>query len=414
MENQSFYLQKLLDSLRQISWWDRVFGWRKIREQLFDANAAWQTARAAAERAEERNQALMDLRDRLENDAAMSTKSLEHLQYRKNEMDIEMAELKRDHQHLQAVFAQDQNLHRLLQQEEAFRKKEHGQAVASLAAVQQQILELRARETEERHAADMQRIRQLKDNWINHQANAKRQIQAIAQKHIIPYVDAVPFRGEPDNTLRICDEYIVLDAKSPANDDLRHFPVYLKDQAEKAKKYARQENVRTDIFFVVPSGTLETLSEFVYRHGDHTVFIISQDALEPVILGLKKIEEYEFAEQLSPEDRQQICRVLGRFAHLSKRRIQVDSFFARQFIELAYKCETNLPANVRTGMDEFERSEKLNPPQEKRAKSIPLPELERELRNIVQDAAGRGILPAADDLAMSLNALPLYTDPAAG
>ena len=389
MENQSFYLQKLLDSLRQISWWERLFGWRKIREQLFDANAAWQTTLAVIDRAEERNLALMDQRDGLENDYAMSAKSLELLQSRKNEMDIELAEIKRDYQHLQAAQVEDRSEHLRLQQEEAFRKKEHGLAVAGLAAVQQQILDVRSREIAEQHAADLLRIRQLKDSWVNHQSSARQHIRAIAQKHIIPYLDRVPFRGEPDNTLRICDEYIIFDAKSPGNDDLSHFPVYLKDQAEKAKKYAQQENVRPDIFFVVPSGTLEILSEFVYRHGDHTVFIISQDALEPVMLGLKKIEDYEFAEQLSPEDRQQICRVLGRFAHLSKRRIQVDNFFARQFIELAYKGETNLPADIRAGMEEFERSEKMNPPQEKRAKSIPLPELERELKLINQEAAGR-------------------------
>jgi hypothetical protein len=206
----------------------------------------------------------------------------------------------------------------------------------------------------------------------------------------------------------ICDEYVVLDAKCPGSDDLTNFPNYLKDQAEKAKKYSKQENVKSDIFFVVPSNTLDYLDLFVYRHGDHNVYIISVDALEPVILGLKKIEEYEFAEQLSPEDRENICRVLGRFAHLSKRRIQVDSFFAKQFIELAYKCESDLPKDILESVIEFERAEKLNPPQEKRVKAIPIAELEKERKLINQEAEIKGII--IDDLKISnsLNELPLY------
>ena len=207
----------------------------------------------------------------------------------------------------------------------------------------------------------------------------------------------------------ICDEYIVFDAKSPATNDLNNFPNYLKDQAEKAKKYAKQEEVKTDIFFVVPTSTLEHLkNNFIYRHGDHNVYIVSVDALEPIILSLKKIEEYEFAQQLSPEDRESICRVLGRFAHLSKRRIQVDSFFAKQFIDLAHKCEIDLPADILEKVIEFETAEKLNPPMEKRKKAIAIGEIEKEQKRINQDMEGKGVIIDSDDVLISLNGIPLY------
>ena len=192
--------------------------------------------------------------------------------------------------------------------------------MSSLTTIQAQIYERNNKEQEERTNKELERIKALKETWSRHQENVRNIIKAICQKHTIQYLEKVPFKGDPDNTLQICDEFIVFDAKSPGTDDLSHFPVYLKDQAEKALKYARQENVKSDIFFVVPSNTLEYLDLFVYRHGEHNVYIISVDALEPVILALKKIEEYEFAKELSPEDRENICRILGRFAHLSKRR----------------------------------------------------------------------------------------------
>jgi hypothetical protein len=132
------------------------------------------------------------------------------------------------------------------------------------------------------------------------------------------------------------------------------------------------------------------------------------DALEQIILSLKKIEEYEFAEQLSPEERDNICRVLGKFAHLTKRRIQIDSFFAKQFIELAYKSEADLPKDILEKVVEFERSEKLNPPQEKRVKAISTKELEKDLTKLNNEAFSKGII--IDDVKISngLNELELY------
>ena len=90
--------------------------------------------------------------------------------------------------------------------------------------------------------------------------------------------------------------------------------------------------------------------------ADLDAFEISVDALEPVILSLKKIEDYDLAAELSPEDRENICRVLGKFAHLTKRRIQIDTFFIKQFLELAYKAESDLPKEFLDKVVEFEKS----------------------------------------------------------
>ncbi len=78
---------------------------------------------------------------------------------------------------------------------------------------------------------------------------------------------------------------------------------------------------------VVPENTLSHIGGFVYHLADYQVFIVATNSLEPILLSLKKIEDYEFVDELSPEDRENICRILGKFAHLSKRRIQIDAFF---------------------------------------------------------------------------------------
>ena len=174
-------------------------------------------------------------------------------------------------------------------------------------------------------------------------------------------------------------------------------------------KYVKEEGVRRELFLVVPTNTLDALGQYEYKLPDYTVFVISIDSLEPIILSLKKIEDYDFVDQLSPEERENICRVIGKFVHLSKRRIQIDGFFAKQFFELVYRSEADLPKDILDKVVEFEKSEKLNPPIEKRAKQINLKELELENDKINSEANQKGIVTHDSLLIKEINKLPLYT-----
>jgi hypothetical protein len=374
------HVRSVLERIKTTGFWARLFGWGDVRRQLGEAAAELEKLAVRLE----------DLGDR----------------FARQDKDLAGAEASIDHLREQVGALARDNIR--LQQDDEYRRHEHAKMLAALLEIKESVHAERVAELERARLLESERIRELKETWAKHEDRVRHTVKTICLRHTIDYIDKVPFKGNPDNTLRICEEYVVFDAKSPGGEDLRHFPSYLKEQAEKAAKYARLENVKSDIFFVVPSGALANLSNFVYRHGDYNVYVISEDALEPVILCLKKIEDYEFAEQFSPEDRENICRILGRFAHLSKRRIQVDSFFARQFIALAYKCETDLPAEVLESMLEFERADKLNPPLEKRAKAISIGALERETLQISLEADGKGIVMDMDDLSERLNEAPLY------
>jgi len=295
-----------------------------------------------------------------------------------------------------------------LQQKEETRNREHSNALATLHKISEQVQSERNREVEEQQQMELQRLHQLKETWMNHQVQVKNSIRSICNKHTIAYAEQVPFKGEPDNALKICDEYIVFDAKSPAGDDTAHFFYYLKDQAEKAKKYAKQEGVKSDIFFVVPSNTLEVIKQNSFHLSDFNVYIISADCLEPVILCLKKIEAYEFAQQLSPEERENICRIIGQFAHLTKRRIQIDSFFAKQFMEMVLKCDSDLPEEIKKEVAGFEKAEKLNPPSDRRTKALDNKELQSDMLQLELEIKSKGIV--TDDLSEELNRVRLYKE----
>jgi len=222
-------------------------------------------------------------------------------------------------------------------------------------------------------------------------------------------VEKFPLKGEPDNVLSLCEQYVVMDAKSPGGEDLANFATYLKAQAEAAVKYTKQEGVLGQLYFVVPGNTLESLPQTVFRFVDYTVYAIPLEALEPVILALVKVEEYMNVKEISPEDRRNLFVILGRFAHLVKRRLQVDQFFANESLALATETENRLPEDMRKEVAEIEKSVRLTPPQERSSKEIGLAGLASQHKKIEKGLKERGVLPQSENLASGLNELPLYS-----
>lgn len=401
MSTHLLTIKSFLDQIKSLGFWGRILGWGAVKKNLVDAAASLASLQTELNGSQhELAQSQMHLSVMQE-----TRRNLENqLQALNKELGVHKERAENCERELKAV--REQNIQ--LKKEDEFRAQKYSEEIVSLQSIKQQIQEERAKEVEARHEEEMARMLALKETWIAHQSDVQGRMKQICQKHTLSYVDKAPFRGDPDNTLMICDEFVVFDAKSPAGDDLKNFPLYLKAQAEAAKKYAKIDGVKKDIFLVVPTNTLRCIKEFVYNMADYDVYIVSADVLEPLILSLCKIEDYEFAEQLSPEDRENICRIIGKFAHLSKRRIQIDAFFARQFIELAYKCENSLPGDIHEKVMEFERSEKLNPPQEKRAKAINTKDLETENYKIETEVSAKGIALPNDMIAGVLNDLNLY------
>lgn len=394
-------VKAFLDKVKSISFWGRLFEWNHIKRDLVDAAAGLATVQTELA-ASEHNLASANLHLSVEKEKGRNLES--QMQLLTSEISTVRERLQNCQRDLQS--AREEVIQ--YKKEDEFRQQKYSEEIASLQSLKNQLQDERTKELQQRHEEEVARLLALKETWASHQVDVQGKMKAICQKHTLVYVDKAPFRGEPDNTLLICEEHVVFDAKSPAGEDLKNFPQYLKAQAEAARKYAKVEGVKKDIFLVVPTNTLPVVNQFVYNMADYDVYVVSADVLEPLILSLCRIEDYEFAKQLSPEERENICRIIGKFAHLSKRRIQIDSFFARQFIELAYRCENSLPTDIHEKVLEFEKSEKLNPPMEKRAKAINTKELDQEHARIETEVSAKGILLPNEVISSVLNELTLY------
>jgi len=438
-------IKRLFENLKTIGFLGRIFQWGSVKSQLIEANGELQRIISISQTLKAENGKLenslsleksnsknfQDTANRLstelevlKNTLANQTERIESLQKetasllerntqflkRGTELSADLVGTRQKIEILEKEVREIKEENARLKKDDEFRKQEHSNAVSSLKQIQEKIQKDREDEITRRNLLEIERIKNLKETWVNHEDKVRNRIRTICNKTGVEYVDKVPFKGKPDNTLRINDEYIIFDAKSPANDDLSNFPNYVKAQAESAIKYVKEEDVRREVFLVVPTNTLEHLEIFEYRLSDYTVFVVSLDSLEPIILTLKRIEDYEFSEQLSPEERENICRVIGKFVHLSKRRIQIDGFFAKQFFELVYRSEADLSKEILEKVAEFEKSEKLNPPQEKRARQISTKELEQDAEKIQSEASQKGISVQDSLLIKEINKLPLYSD----
>ena len=239
---------------------------------------------------------------------------------------------------------------------------------------------------------------EMKRLWGEHEKDVEQHIRMICKDQLLKYISQEDFpypRNKPDNTIEISSQLIVFDAKSPGGEDLSNFPKYIKLQTDNLKKYAKHSDVKKDLFLVIPSNTLPVIKQFTYNMGDYNVYVITKDSLEPIILSLKKIQDFEMVEKLSPEDRDEICRIIGKFAHTTKRRIQVDQFFADEFLDTLKKAKTQLPKEILEKVIEFEGAEKLNPPMEKRNKKILIEDLTNKKIDLAKEIEIRNI-PAID------------------
>ncbi len=386
-------LSIFFDQIKSIGFWQRIFGWRSIKNSSYDAYGEFKELLNSSDN-------ISQELDKIKISTAATDSENQHLKAEKIEIKEEVKQL-RD----KVARISDENT--VFKQTENDRKTEHEKGVATFNTLTKRVQDDRNNEIEKQHKSEIEQLESMKETWAKHEEKVETTMKAICDKHIIEYVDKVPFKGNPDNTLKISDEYIIFDAKSPSSDDLNNFPTYIKSQTESVKKYIKEDCVRKDIFLVIPSNTVGVIDTYCYNMADYTVYVVTLDVLEPLVLSLKKIEEYDFVEQLSPEERDNICRVIGKFVHMTKRRIQIDQFFSSEFLAILTKCGADLPKDILDKVIEFEKSEKLNPPVDKRSKQILVKDLASESEKIKKEAEVKGIA-FPDAVGRNLKTLPLY------
>ena len=97
-----------------------------------------------------------------------------------------------------------------------------------------------------------------------------------------------------------------------------------------------------------------------------------------------------FKKSFESDNRDNVWRIIGKFSHTTKRRIQIDQFFAEEFLDTLQKAK-QLPTDILESVIQFENAEKLNPPMEKRKKQILTKDLKEKSEEIQKEIELRGI-----------------------
>lgn len=378
--------------IRELTFWQRLFSWRIVRTLSYDA---YQEFKSFQEEKIKQN----DKYNLIEKEFAYTKTINEGLQNTIQKFEKELIKKENDINLKNDKIDSLNNIINALngtvakhETREQQQREDHDKRIIQLNQLKETFEKEMVRLSDERVTEKNDLFEKMRKQWSDHELSVEQSLKMICQNHFIKYIDKVPFRGDPDNTIEICNEYIIFDAKCPSNDDLTNFPKYIKAQTENVKKYANQDKVKKDIFLVVPSNTVHTIAQLTYNMGEYNVYVITKDSLEPIILSLKRLEEYEFVNQLSPEERDNICRVIGKFAHTTKRKIQIDQFFATEFLSILSRCKNDLPEDVLRQVIEFEKAERLNPPSEKKTKQILTKELEEKHAYINAEAGMRDVI----------------------
>ena len=376
-------IKQIIQEINSIGFWKIIFRWSSIKNWLVNIFLDLQKVTETAE------QEHLDL-ERANRDLVQLRTAKESIESRVNDLQQDKAVQTAELTSLRNQLRQLESENSQLKSTDEKRYIDHQKSLETLTVFQNGILAEKEMIKNEQQSKVVARLENQKQTWQRHQQDVENKMRLLCEKHTIEYVDTVPFKGDPDNTVMISNLFQVFDSKSPRGEDLSNFTTYLNKEAQNAKKYAEKKDVRSDIFFVVPSNTLEILTQTVYVFEKHCVYVIPAEALEPVLISLKKIEDYEFIGQFTPEDRENICRIIGRLVHNIKRRVQIDISLGKETMSLASDCEKLLPEEIVKEVLLIERAIKVNPTRELKGKEIPLEELKEDLLNAEKNSEKMG------------------------
>jgi hypothetical protein len=294
-----------------------------------------------------------------------------------------------------------------LKQQEPSRQAEYNKMVLGINQMREALEVDRAKDAAAKIAEEEERQRLERETWLRHETEVEEKMRLLCQQVGVEYIDKekFPHSGKPDNCVLIAGEYIVFDSKSPQGEDLSNFPTYVKSQADAAKKYAKRDSVKKDIYLEVPTNAIHSIPETYLSFGEHHVHVITTDSLRTVLVALKKIEEYEFVDKLSPEDRDSLATFIGKLVHRVKRGIQIDCYLNNDLIAMLTDAE-NLPKDILDGAVKVERNLILNPTGQRRAKRIDIEDLKKDTKKLESKALGQE-LNLGTELAQ-IEAIPLY------
>jgi chromosome segregation ATPase len=187
-------IKGLLDKINTLNFFQRLFGWRKFRNELIGISSNItnldRDLLSLRLKKEELTAALVqrhnDLvnvqkeKERLETVEIKLSESIGSKESEINRLTREGGGYKEKVQYLEVELKNIQNENIELKKEEAFRTEAYQNNVAALNSLREQIQNERTQEITDRHHEEIKRREELKDTWRLHETELKNRIKACA------------------------------------------------------------------------------------------------------------------------------------------------------------------------------------------------------------------------------------------
>ena len=304
----------------------------RLRTELDRKNQDLGTAQAALEREKADNQERQGKSKQIFIQSAELEAKLESLQKERDALKKEIAKF-------------DAEQHQ--------REKEFSLHLSQLEKAQESLKEERARvikeEEETRQSAEEERDRL----WAEHEKNVVAQLSSLCKSPQMAFAHYTntnlpdDFDGslKPDFLLEFLDQYIIFDAKASKAESLQaYINNAVKTTAQKAKKNPK---ISSMIFLVVPTEAISELKNFSYSLDGYTIYVVSPEALSPILASLKKITTYEFADQMDPQERENIVQLIADLDFHINFRNAADIIMTKMGTEILQKAENLDPEMAR-------------------------------------------------------------------
>ena len=208
------------------------------------------------------------------------------------------------------------------------REKDQQQALTQLDSAKRSLEDEKMRvrrEDEER----VQREEAERDRmWAEHEISVVSLLTDLCKKRQYSFTcydnttlpEEEGFRGhfKPDFVISFLEQFVIFDAKVSKSENIQKY--ILDNVKSTAKKAQGKENIYPTIFFVVPTEAMKELKQTAYYEDGFTFYAVSPESLEPILASLKKIATYELAQEMDPQERENIIDLIAQFDfHISTR-----------------------------------------------------------------------------------------------
>lgn len=285
------------------------------------------------------------------------------------------------------------------------KEREHRDMVQKLENAEKALEKERQRVIKDEETARMQADEERDRLWNDHENNVISLLNDLCKQPHLQFTtysnNKLPddFDGslKPDFLIDFLGQYVIFDAKVSKAQNLQ---VYIDDQVKKtATKIKKNAQIYPHVFLVVPTEAVTELKKHVYPHDAYYFYVVSPEAIAPILASLKRISTYELAETLDPQKRENIINMLAELAtHISYRNAHelILTKMGAETLERIARTDPELAAEV-----EQKRSEKkhasITPTDIKRIAQS-LTEQNAEIASLASPKAsvGKDMIDAAD------------------